>query len=89
LRLGLVDEVVDDALERAMEWAHDVARNCSPTAVAVIKRKLAEVDSQSRPEAVDLALAEMQASFRRPDFGLAITAKMAKVRPEFPPRESA
>lgn len=88
-RLGLVDEVVDDALARAMEWAHDVARNCSPTAVAVIKRQIAEVDSQSLPEAVDLALAEMQASFRRPDFGLAITARMAKQRPVFPPRETS
>ena len=87
LRLGLVDEVVDDALARAMEWATDVAQNCSPTAVAVIKHQLAMVDSQSLPDAVDVALAEMRASFRRPDFGMAITSRMAKQAPEFPDRD--
>jgi enoyl-CoA hydratase/carnithine racemase len=88
LRLGLVDEVVDDALGRAMEWARDVADNCSPTAVAVIKGQLADVDSQTLPEAVDLALTHMRASFRRPDFGTAVMARLAKEAPVFPPRQS-
>ncbi len=45
--LGLVSRVVDRAvlLETALEYAHDIAANCSPTAVAVMKHQvLADAD---------------------------------------------
>jgi enoyl-CoA hydratase/carnithine racemase len=84
--LGLVNEVDDDVLGRAIAWATDVAENCSPSALAVIKRQLLEVDQQDLPQAVDSSLAEMRAAFARPDLAEAVQAKMEKRAPRFPPR---
>ena len=84
--LGLVNEVTDDPLTRAMERARDVTDNCSPTAVAVIKRQLLESDGHDLRTAVDTSLVEMRAAFQRPDLGQAVLAKLEKRQPEFPPR---
>lgn len=86
LRLGLVNEVVDDALASAMAWARDVAERCSPTAMGIIKRQIAGAQGQTLEEAVDISIAEMRSSFRRPDFALAIDAMAHKHPPAFPPR---
>lgn len=86
LSIGLVNTVSDSALESALAWARDIAGNCAPTAVAVIKRQLLAADDQSLEEAVDLSLAEMRAAFARPDLQAAVAAKMAKEPPAFPPR---
>ena len=87
--MGLVNEVTDSALERALEWAHEVASNCAPTAIAVIKDQLLAVDGQSLGEAVDRSLVEMRAAFARPDLEAAVRAKLAKTLPQFPPRSPA
>jgi len=84
--LGIVNDVSDDALATAMAWARDVADNCSPTAVAVIKRMLLDVDGQTLGQSVDASLAEMRASFQRADLAEAITAKLEKRAPRFPSR---
>jgi enoyl-CoA hydratase/carnithine racemase len=86
LELGLVQQVADDALSAALEWARDVADNCSPSAMAVIKRQLLAVDTQSLNEAVDMSLEEMRASFQRPDLEAAIMARLEKRAVQFPPR---
>jgi enoyl-CoA hydratase/carnithine racemase len=83
--MGLV-RVEDDALAAAMAWARDVADNCSPSAMAVMKRQLLEVDSQDLTSAVDSSLVEMRAAFQRPDLAAAIMAKLEKRPVEFPPR---
>jgi enoyl-CoA hydratase/carnithine racemase len=85
--LGLVNGVDDDVLGRALAWAQDVADNCSPSALAVIKRQLLEADQQDLPSAVTSSLAEMRAAFARPDLGEAVAAKMEKRAPEFPRRD--
>jgi enoyl-CoA hydratase/carnithine racemase len=85
-RLGLVNEVSDDVVGRAVAWATDVAENCSPTALAVIKRQLLAADQESLVEAVDNSLEEMRAAFARPDLGEAVAAKLEKRAPKFPPR---
>jgi enoyl-CoA hydratase/carnithine racemase len=82
---GLV-RVEDDALAAAMAWADDVARNCSPSAMAVINRQLLEADGQDLTVAVESSLVEMRAAFQRPDLGAAITAKLEKRPVEFPAR---
>jgi enoyl-CoA hydratase/carnithine racemase len=87
LSAGLVNAVDDDALASAMTWARGVVDNCSPTAVAVIKRQLLAAGGQSLDESVTLALDEMRASFARPDLGIAITARLAGTQPAFPARE--
>lgn len=83
--IGLV-RVEDDALAGAMAWARDVAANCSPSAVAVMKRQLLDADTQDLTSAVESSLVEMRAAFRRPDLAAAIVAKLEKRAVEFPPR---
>lgn len=83
--LGLV-RVEDDALAAAMAWAGDVAANCSPSAMAVMKRQLLDVDGQDLTAAVESSLVEMRAAFQRPDLTAAIMAKLEKRPVDFPPR---
>lgn len=42
LRMGLVDRVLpqDELLDGAIGYAEDLARNCSPTSIAVIKGQI-------------------------------------------------
>jgi enoyl-CoA hydratase/carnithine racemase len=67
-----------------MAWAHDVAANCSPSALAVIKRQLLLSDSEDLAGAVNSSLTEMRAAFARPDLGEAVMAKLEKRPPQFP-----
>jgi enoyl-CoA hydratase/carnithine racemase len=85
--IGLV-RVEDDALAAAMAWAGDVAANCSPSAMAVMKRQLLDVDAQDLTAAVESSLVEMRAAFQRPDLTAAIMAKLEKRPVDFPPRLS-
>ena len=86
LRIGLVNEISDDPLARALEWAKDVADNCSPAAMASIKGQMLRVAEQSLPQAVDESLAMMKISFGLPDLAEALAAKGDKRAVIFPPR---
>lgn len=85
-QLGLVKEVVppEQLMKRAMDYAEDIARNCSPASMAVIKRQaygdaMREVaDASSRSEAL------LQASLQRPDVIEGITSFLDKRPPSFP-----
>lgn len=85
--LGLVKEVVpaDELLSHALEYAEDMARNCAPSALAVIKRQVYG-DALRDIEATS-AQAEklMHESMLRPDFIEGITAFFEKRQPSFPP----
>jgi enoyl-CoA hydratase/carnithine racemase len=83
--MGLVTRVEDDALAAAMAWAADVAAGCSPSAMAVMKRQLLEVDGQDLTAAVESSLVEMRAAFQRPDLTEAIMARLEKRAVDFPP----
>ena len=84
--LGLVKEVVppEQLMKRAMDYAEDIAQNCSPASMAVIKRQaygdaMREVaDASSRSEAL------LQASLQRPDVIEGITSFLEKRPPSFP-----
>lgn len=86
LRIGLVNEISEDPLARALEWARDVADNCSPAAMASIKGQLLRVGEQSLPLAVDESLAMMKVTFGLPDFAEALAAKGDKRAVNFPSR---
>lgn len=86
LAIGLINDIAEDVVARALAWAQDVADNCSPTSTAVIKRQLQLVDDESLEQSVDSSLVEMRAAFARPDIGEAISAKVEKRRPTFAPR---
>jgi enoyl-CoA hydratase/carnithine racemase len=84
--LGLVKEVVpaEQLMGRAMAYAEDIAKNCSPASMAIIKRQaygdaMREVaDSNARSEAL------LQLSLKRPDVIEGITSFLEKRAPSFP-----
>lgn len=85
-QLGLVKEVVspEQLMTRAMAYAEDIAQNCSPASMAVIKRQaygdaMREVaDSSSRSEVL------LQRSLQLPDVIEGITSFLEKRAPSFP-----
>ena len=84
--LGLVKEVVpaEQLMTRAMAYAEDIAQNCSPASMAIIKRQaygdaLREVaDASSRSEIL------LHQSLKRPDVIEGITSFLEKRVPSFP-----
>lgn len=87
LELGVVNYVKpkDQLLDAAIAYASDIAQNCSPTSIAVMKQQLyghALVD-------VDTALAEsnelMRESLARDDFKEGVKSYVEKRPPAFPP----
>ena len=85
-QLGLVKEVVPPELlmTRAMAYAEDIAQNCSPASMSVIKRQaygdaMRELaDSNSRSEVL------LQRSLQLPDVIEGITSFLEKRTPSFP-----
>jgi enoyl-CoA hydratase/carnithine racemase len=85
-QLGLVKEVVppEQLMARVMEYAEDIAQNCSPASMAVIKRQtygdaMREVaDSNTRSEVL------LQRSLQLPDVIEGITSFLDKRAPNFP-----
>ncbi|OHV01006.1 enoyl-CoA hydratase [Mycobacterium talmoniae] len=85
--LGLVNDVVasDQLLARALQYAEDIAANCSPASLAVIKRQAygdalrAVTDVSARAETL------MHESLLRPDVIEGITSFLEKRPPNFPP----
>lgn len=81
--IGLVDEVVDDALEGAYAWARDIVRGCAPQAIGDIKEQLLAAQSQTLDQAVDESLQKMAVAFARPDLAEALTARVEQRDPNF------
>jgi enoyl-CoA hydratase/carnithine racemase len=84
--LGLVKEVVaaDDLMKRALEYAEDMAANCSPASMAVIKRQVYGDATRDVVEANSLADTLLQQSLPRPDVIEGITSFLEKRPPQFP-----
>jgi enoyl-CoA hydratase/carnithine racemase len=87
--LGLVNEVVapDELLSRAIGYAEDIAENCAPSSLAVIKQQVYADTMRDVFEASDHAEKLMHESMQRPDFIEGITAFFEKRTPNFPPLE--
>ena len=85
--LGMVKEVValEELLPRAIAYAEDIAANCAPSSLAVIKRQV--YGDALRDLADTSAEAEklMYESLRRPDLIEGFTAFFEKRPPNFPP----
>jgi enoyl-CoA hydratase/carnithine racemase len=84
--LGLVKEVVaaDELLPRTLSYAEDMARNCAPSALAVIKRQMYEDALRNLHDTSARAEKLMHESMLRPDFIEGITAFFEKRPPSFP-----
>ena len=84
--LGLVKEVIapDQLMKRAMEYAEDIARNCSPASMAVIKRQAYGDAMREVTEASSRAETLLHESLQRPDVIEGISSFLDKRAPSFP-----
>jgi enoyl-CoA hydratase/carnithine racemase len=84
--LGVVNEVVapDQLMPRVMDYAEDIARNCSPASMAVIKRQAYGDATRDVEDATARAEALLHESLLRPDVIEGITSFFAKRAPNFP-----
>lgn len=88
--LGLVKEVVapDDLMKRALEYAEDLAANCSPASMAVIKRQVYGDATRDVEQANSLAEVLLHEAMPRPDVIEGITSFLEKRPPRFPSLDS-
>ena len=84
--LGLVKEVVppEQLTKRAMDYAEDIAQNCSPASMAVIKRQAYGDAMREVAEASSRAEILLHESLQRPDVIEGITSFLEKRAPSFP-----
>jgi enoyl-CoA hydratase/carnithine racemase len=85
--LGLVNRVVapDALLEETLAYARDLAVNCSPTSMAIMKSQVYAALEQGRDEALASANELMLASFGRDDFREGVASFVERREPAFPP----
>jgi len=85
--LGMVKEVVppEQLMTRTLEYADDMALNCAPSSMAVIKQQLWGDALRGIQETSARAEKLMHASMLRPDFIEGISAFFENRRPNFPP----
>jgi len=84
-RIGLVNRVVphDDLMKATREWAEDVAANCSPASLRVMKRQVWQHLTESLGHAEKEAIQLMIESFDRPDFREGVMSFLEKRPPKF------
>jgi enoyl-CoA hydratase/carnithine racemase len=86
-RIGLVDFVApaERLLEKAVEYALDLARNCSPTSMADIKDQVRRHLAATFDEAAADSDRLMLESFRRADLAEGVRSYHERRAPVFPP----
>ncbi len=84
-RVGLVNRTLPHAELMAFvrEYAEDMAANCSPTSIAIMKRQIYEHLTESSEHAQDEAFELMLESFERPDFKEGVASFLEKRPPKF------
>ena len=87
LELGLVNRVFEpaDLLDEAKAYAHDVAVNCCPASLAVMKQQVMADYNRTLPDAVAAADKLMVASLKRPDFKEGVSSFLERRPPSFSP----
>ncbi|MCV7101576.1 enoyl-CoA hydratase [Mycobacterium palustre] len=85
-QLGLVKEVVapENLMARALDYAHDIAQNCSPASMAVIKRQVYGDATRDVTDATARAEVLLHEAMPRPDVIEGITSFLQKRPPQFP-----
>ncbi len=89
--MGMVNEVVEPEhlLDRALEYAAELATYSSPTSMAVMKRQVWGDWDRGLVAATDDAIELMKASLRRPDFKEGVASFLQKRTPDFQPVQDA
>lgn len=87
LALGLVNRVLppEAVLPAALDYARDLAANCSPVAMAAIKAQVAADWHRAPRESEAEAVALVAAPERRPDFREGVDSYVEKRPPDFRP----
>ncbi len=85
--IGLVESAVpaEELLPAALAYAEEVATQCSPASVAVIKRQLHEAAEGAFVPAAEAAEGLLHESLRRPDLAEGIASFSERRDPDFPP----
>jgi enoyl-CoA hydratase/carnithine racemase len=85
--LGVVNRAVEDgaALDAALEYAGMLARDCSPTSMAVMKQQVYADYDRTLSDSVEEANRLMLESFSRPDFGEGVQSFLERRQPRFEP----
>ncbi len=84
-RIGLVNRVCphDELLAQARRYVEDLAANCSPTSMAIMKRQVYQHWTAELVDAEREAVQLMLQSFKRPDFREGVVSFMEKRPPKF------
>jgi len=90
VELGLVNQSfeADRVLERSVEYAHELAHECSPASLAAMKRQVYLDLERSHAEAVEEANRLMGESFAAPDFAEGVQSFLERRAPRFAPLAS-
>ena len=85
-RIGLVNRVVrdEDLLAFARRYAQELAANCSPTSMMIMKRQVWQHLTADLGSAEQEAVGLMLESFKRPDFREGVVSYLEKRPPRFP-----
>jgi enoyl-CoA hydratase/carnithine racemase len=83
--IGLVNRLAepDGVLDTALAYATDLAENCSPTSMSMIKRQVNHAMDGTFAAAFAEAEAEMLASFSRPDVQEGVASYLERRQPAF------
>ena len=85
--MGLVNRVVpaDQVVAEAVAYARDLAANCSPSAMAAIKRQVWSDVDRSLPDAVSESIRLMEESSQGEDFKEGVASFVEQRAPKFAP----
>lgn len=87
LRIGLLHELSDatDVVDDAMAYAHDLAANCSPRSMAVIRRQVATHPALPLDDAMDDTEDLTERSLSWPDLAEGVRSHVERRPPRFDP----
>jgi enoyl-CoA hydratase/carnithine racemase len=90
LSMGLINQVhaADRLLDETRAYAYDLATNCSPTSMAIMKQQVQRSWGQDLETQLEESFVLMNKSLRRPDFKEGVTSYIEKRAPQFGPLSS-